>query len=93
MLVAELLTGERKLPDVLETVGRRLLDVLVLGPDEAEEMGHDSRLVHGHAVPRILTTDFHSMVSRPTNITQERHSSQLSLLQIKPHSKLGDLLL
>ena len=67
MLVAELLTGERQLPDVLETVGRRLLDVLVLGPDEAEEMCHDPRLVHGHAVPRILTTDFDSMVSGQAN--------------------------
>ena len=39
MLIAELLAGEREFPDVLQTVRRRLLDILVLGPDQLEEVG------------------------------------------------------
>ena len=42
MLVAELLTGQSQLPDVLQTVGRRLLDVLVLGADQSEQMCDDT---------------------------------------------------
>ena len=84
MLVAELLTGERQLPDVLQTVGGRLLDVLVLGANEPEEMSHDARLVHGNTVPGILITNFHSLVPLGQTI-DERHSSQLSLLEMNPH--------
>ena len=42
MLVAKLLAGEGQLPDVLQTVGGRLLHVLVLGADEPEEMSDHS---------------------------------------------------
>ena len=54
MLVAKLLAGEGQLPDVLQTVGGRLLYVLVLRADEPEEMCDHSGLVHGDTVPGIL---------------------------------------
>ena len=38
MLVAELLAGQGELPDVLQAVGGRLLHVLVLRPNQLEQV-------------------------------------------------------
>lgn len=54
MLVAELLAGQRQLPDVLEAVRRGLLHVLVLGADQPQQVRHHAGLMHRHAVPRVL---------------------------------------
>jgi len=42
MLVTKLLTGQGQLPDVLQAVRGGLLDILVLGAYEPEEMCDDS---------------------------------------------------
>ena len=39
VLVAELLAGESEFPDVLQAVGGRLLHVLVLRPNQLEQVG------------------------------------------------------
>ena len=58
VLVAELLAGEGELPDVLQAVGGRLLHVLVLRPNQLEQVG-DNLVIQILKLKGFLHNIFH----------------------------------